>query len=102
MPKISRQIAPKTSLHATASEEVLKKMREEAVEDAAETLAQESGLPYHDLHLFPVDADDIALIPETDARRLHVASFQKKRRPSFGSARSSKRYVRNKLSSGSC
>lgn len=77
MPKISRQIAPKTSLHATASEEVLKKMREEAVEDAAETLAQESGLPYHDLHLFPVDADDIALIPETDARRLHVASFQK-------------------------
>lgn len=77
MPKISRQITPQTNIHATASEEVLKKMREEAIEDAAEALANETGLPYHDLHLFPVDADDIALIPESDARRLRVASFQK-------------------------
>lgn len=59
------------------SEKVLEKMREEAIEDAAEVLANETGLPYHDLHLFPVDTNDISLIPESDARRLKVASFQK-------------------------
>ncbi len=77
MPKIARQITPQVSVTKEVSEKVLKKMHEEAIEDAAEVLANETGLPYHDLHLFPVDADDISLIPESDARRLKVASFQK-------------------------
>lgn len=77
MPKIARQITPQVSVTKEVSEKVLEKMHEEAIEDAAEVLANETGLPYHDLHLFPVDADDISLIPESDARRLKVASFQK-------------------------
>lgn len=77
MPKIARQITPQVSVTKEVSEKVLKKMREEAIEDAAEVLANETGLPYHDLHLFPVDTNDISLIPESDARRLKVASFQK-------------------------
>lgn len=77
MPKIARRIEPHTNIHAHASEEVLKHMREAAIEDAAEALATSVGLPYHDLHLFPVDADDITLIPEVDAKRLQVASFRK-------------------------
>lgn len=78
MPKINRQITPQIQgLHQEASEKVLKKMREEAIEDAAEALAAEAGLPYHDLYLFPVDTEDAHLIPETDAKRLHMASFQK-------------------------
>ncbi len=78
MPKIAQHITP--TVQATkheASEKVLKKMREEAIEDEAESLAQESGLPYHDLHLFPADTSDVQLIPEADARRLRIASFQK-------------------------
>lgn len=77
MPKLARRIKPKTSHLPNASDAVLKKMREEAIEDAAETLAQTVGLPYHDLHLFPADAEDVRLIPEEDARRLRVASFQR-------------------------
>lgn len=77
MPKISRHIEPHASIHATASDEVLKRMREEAIEDAAETLAASVGLPYHDLHLLPVDADDINLVPEAEARRLQIACFRK-------------------------
>ena len=74
--KIASRIQPHSSL-PSASDKILKKMREEAIEDAAETLAAESGLAYHDLHLFPVDTDDVMLIPEADAKRLRVASFQK-------------------------
>lgn len=78
MPKISQHITPKAQIvRQEASEKVLKKMREEAIEDAAESLAQESGLPYHDLHLFPADTGDVQLIPEADAKRLRIASFQK-------------------------
>lgn len=78
MPKIAQHITPKTkTLKQEASEKVLKKMREEAIEDEAEQLAQESGLPYHDLHLFPADTNDVQLIPEADAKRLQIASFQK-------------------------
>lgn len=78
MPKIARQITPQIQItKREASEKVLKQMHEEAVEDAAEALALEAGLPYHDLHLFPVDDADTRLIPETDARRLQIASFQR-------------------------
>lgn len=77
MPKIARHITPHTvTAKQEASEKVLKKMREEAIEDAAEAIAATAGLPYHDLHLFPVDANDAHLIPEADAKRLHIASFQ--------------------------
>lgn len=78
MPKISQHITPKIQTEKQeASEKALKKMREEAIEDAAESLAEQSGLPYHDLHLFPADAGDVQLIPEADAKRLRIASFQK-------------------------
>lgn len=77
MPKITRRIEPHTSTQPNASDLVLKKMREEAIEDAAESLAAQVGIPYHDLHLFPADADDVRLIPEEDARRLRIASFQR-------------------------
>ncbi len=77
MPKIARRIEPHASNQPSAADAVLKKMREEAIEDAAEGLAAEVGLPYHDLHLFPADADHVRLIPEEDARRLRIASFQR-------------------------
>lgn len=76
MPKINRHITPHADALPSKTDVVLKKMRETAVEDAAERIAGEAGLPYHDLHLFPADAAAIQLIPEAEARRLRLASFQ--------------------------
>ncbi|MEI8104043.1 MAG: ATPase, T2SS/T4P/T4SS family [Candidatus Moraniibacteriota bacterium] len=49
-----------------------------SAENQASRMARESGLPYIDLHIFPVDHDDVLVFPEEDARRLGFACFQKK------------------------
>ena len=60
------------------SQTVLKKMREISIEEQASTLAEKSGLPYIDLHIFPVDVEDILLIPEKEARQWNIVLFNKK------------------------
>ena len=60
------------------SETVLKKMREVSIEEQASALAGKSGLPYIDLHIFPVDTEDILLIPEAEARKWNIVLFNKK------------------------
>lgn len=77
MPKVSREIRPQSDEKARKTASLLKKMREESIETAAEKLAARTGLPYIDLHLYPVDVEDVALVPEADARRLGLAIFKR-------------------------
>ncbi len=78
MPKIGKRIIPAaTSEKTQRAEDTLKKLREQSMEDRAHTLGEKLGLPYLDLHLFPADPKDVALIPKEDAERLSCALFRK-------------------------
>jgi type II secretory ATPase GspE/PulE/Tfp pilus assembly ATPase PilB-like protein len=57
---------------------VLKKLRQSSIEEVASQLAQNTGFPYIDLHIFPIGSEDVLLIPEADAHRLHLTLFHKK------------------------
>jgi len=60
------------------SEKMLEKMREVSIEKQASLLANKSGLPYIDLHVFPVSTEDVLLVPEEDARKHNFLLFNKK------------------------
>lgn len=78
MPKVSRRIVPASFTEKTQrATDLLKKLREQSMEDRAHVLADRLGLPYLDLHLFPADPKDVALLPEADAKRLGAALFRK-------------------------
>ncbi len=78
MPKVISSIPsigdPEKQARADA---LLKKMHEASIEEEAATLAAKNGLSYIDLHLFPLDPEDLALIPKEDAKKHEVALFQK-------------------------
>jgi len=59
------------------TDKLLKRMREESEEERASALAQEYELAYIDLNIFPVSADDMKLIPESDSHAYSLAIFQK-------------------------
>jgi len=78
MPKVSKRIVPATLSEKTQrAEDVLKKLREQSMEDRAHALGERLGLPYLDLHLFPADPKDVALLPKEDAQKLGFALFRK-------------------------
>ena len=63
-------------IEKTAS--ILKKLRDSSIEEVASQLAQNSGYPYIDLHIFPIGSEDVLLIPEEKALELGVVLFHKK------------------------
>lgn len=56
---------------------ILKKLRNDSIEEVASQLAQNSGYPYIDLHIFPIGSEDVLLIPER-IFLLNVVLFHKK------------------------
>ncbi len=78
MPKVSHRIIPTTASEKTLrTTDLLKKLREQSMEDQAHALGDRLGLPYLDLHLFPADPKDVALLPEADAKKYGAAIFRK-------------------------
>ncbi|HLC95683.1 MAG TPA: ATPase, T2SS/T4P/T4SS family, partial [Patescibacteria group bacterium] len=74
-------IHTKTPSHSEKDEQtqtLLKKMRDASVEEQASLLAKKNGLQYIDLHVFPLDTEDVLLIPEGDAKQYHCVLFNKK------------------------
>lgn len=57
---------------------ILKKLRNDSIEEVASQLAQNSGYPYIDLHIFPIGSEDVLLIPEKKSLELNVVLFHKK------------------------
>lgn len=57
---------------------LLKKLRDASIEEVASQLAENSGYPYIDLHIFPIDSEDVLLIPEDKSLALGVVLFHKK------------------------
>ncbi|MEK9151714.1 MAG: GspE/PulE family protein [Patescibacteria group bacterium] len=60
------------------SQAILKMMRDVSIEEEASMLAIKNDLPYIDLHVFPAGTEDVLLIPEAEAKKLHLAIFDKK------------------------
>lgn len=60
------------------SQTLLKKMREVSIEEEASTLAGKHRLPYVDLHIFPIDTEDVLVIPEKIALQWNIVLFSKK------------------------
>jgi type IV pilus assembly protein PilB len=59
---------------------VLRKLHQVSEESEAAALAGQARLPYVDLHIFPIDTNDLTLVPEADARSTEAVVFQKKGR----------------------
>jgi type IV pilus assembly protein PilB len=80
MVKVIRQNVARDTDKDKQTQKVLSALSYGSEENQAATLAKQWRLPYIDLHIFPIDSNDIALIPEADARRLGLVIFQKKAR----------------------
>jgi type IV pilus assembly protein PilB len=77
MPKVTKQIVPHTDERSQKTSDLLKKLRAESMEDRAHAAADKLGLPYLDLHLFPADPKDVALLPQADAEKWGACIFRK-------------------------
>lgn len=77
MPKISYKKTIQEKDKEKQAGKILQKMRSISEEEVASALASKHNLPYVDLNIFPVGADDIRSIPESDAKRYHILVFQK-------------------------
>lgn len=80
MVKVIRQPIERDTEKDKKTQEVLNKLNTGSEEGRAAALAKHLRLPYIDLHIFPVEAADLRLIPEDTARALGIVVFQKKGR----------------------
>ena len=78
MVKVVHQNSSAASQNEEKTQAVLKKMREVSIEEQASILAAKNGFSYIDLHVFPLNAEDIMLIPEDESKKFNVALFSKK------------------------
>lgn len=78
------KVLPQTFLRDTdkdkATQNMLNRMHTGSEEGQAAALAQHVSLPYIDLHIFPITASDLFLIPEVTSRELGLVIFQKQGR----------------------
>lgn len=72
-----RNLAPENQKEGQ-SQMILKKMRDVSIEEEAAALALKHGFSYIDLHVFPVDTEDVLVIPEAEAKKNELAVFNKK------------------------
>lgn len=78
MVKIVHQNASLASQNEEKAQTVLKKMREVSIEEEASLLAAKSGFSYIDLHVFPLNAEDVMLLPEAESKKFNTILFSKK------------------------
>jgi type IV pilus assembly protein PilB len=78
MVKLTHQAIVQDDAKSRKADETMHKMEQASIEEAAFRLAAKNGLPYIDLALYPVETDDLVLIPESDAKRLGIVLFQRK------------------------
>ena len=78
MVKVVHQNLPHSSEKQEKTQAVLKKMRSLSIEEEASMLAAKNGLSYIDLHVFPLNTEEVLLIPEADARKGGFVLFNKR------------------------
>lgn len=78
MVKVVRRNLASENQKEERSQMILKKMRDVSIEEEAAALAIQHGFLYIDLHVFPVDTEDVLVIPEAEAKKNELAIFNKK------------------------
>lgn len=78
MPQIIHRDDTSKGEKESLTQAVLTKMKEVSIEEQSSLLAQKYGLPYIDLCVFPINAEDIFIIPQDTARKFNIALFNKK------------------------
>jgi len=59
------------------SKKLLQKLHDQSEEQQAAAIAQMAGLPYVDLNIFPVNVEEMRVLPEEDSKKYLAAIFQK-------------------------
>lgn len=77
MVQVVHQDPQKTGTREEKTQEILGKMRAQSIEEITSRSAQEHGMRYLDLGIFPVDTESILLLPKADAEKYGVAVFQR-------------------------
>src|SRR3989344_6490149 len=68
---------PEQKERTVKTQQVLARLKQESEEEQAESRAQRYGLLYADLHLLPINGEDVQALPEKSARAYNAAVFQK-------------------------
>ena len=77
MVKVVHQGPIKSVTSEKHTQEVLDKMRTQSIEEYTALLAQNHGLRYLDLAIFPIEAESVLLVPQNEAARLRAVIFQR-------------------------
>jgi type IV pilus assembly protein PilB len=77
MVKVSDKQLSRDAKKSDKTGKVLQKMRGESEEEQAAQLASTYNVDYVDLNIFPVSADDMRTLSETESRQYHMVVFQK-------------------------
>jgi type II secretory ATPase GspE/PulE/Tfp pilus assembly ATPase PilB-like protein len=80
MVKVIHQPKPRDTDKDKLTQDILNKLSSGSEESQTAALARQVRLPYIDLHIFPIDVNDLRLIPQETSRELGVVVFQKKGR----------------------
>ena len=80
MVKVVHQTVARDTEKDKQAQDILNKLSYGSEESQAAALAQQSRLPYIDLHIFPIDANDLFLIPKATSQQFGIVIFQKKGR----------------------
>ena len=80
MVKVSHKQAAHDVEKDEQSGKLLQHMRSQSEEERASQLAIACDLPYVDLNIFPVGADDMRTIEEAESRKFNLCVFQKQGR----------------------
>jgi type II secretory ATPase GspE/PulE/Tfp pilus assembly ATPase PilB-like protein len=81
LPRDSKLKNPSNILQAERQEKTQKTLAalsSGSAENLASRLAKEADMRYIDLHIFPIDPEDVVIFKEDDARKLGFVCFQKK------------------------
>ncbi|QQS15358.1 MAG: type II/IV secretion system protein [Candidatus Moraniibacteriota bacterium] len=81
MVKVLPRNASTANFHSEREQQtakILTTLKRSSEEGEAAALAHSARLPYVDLHIFPIETERVALIPEGDATSLGISLFQKR------------------------
>jgi type II secretory ATPase GspE/PulE/Tfp pilus assembly ATPase PilB-like protein len=80
MVKVLHKPLPRDTEKDKQTLDILNKLSYGSEESKTAALATQFRFPYIDLHIFPIDGNDLRLIPEEQSKKYGVAIFQKKGR----------------------
>lgn len=80
MVKLVRKPLPHNVEKEHKAQDIITQFHRDSEENKASETAKQANLPYVDLHIFPIEIEDLRIIPKEKSREFEIAVFQKKGR----------------------